>query len=474
MKEKILLTNLGNRNITFNAKTYQEYSFSKSTSNDFITFRDWTFQLLENWDKYKSDLEINIINPLLTSNKTYDLIIFFYSNQESFKTRIEQDTIFEAKIIEKILIEKYGYEAEKVQTIWVSKIVIDNSGLLSFYRNEINRLKKIREGAFFTICDAGGTAQQKMALKVIAEFMLKPSQHEVLYVENNSLVSDIDVNGYRNVINAEHSITLINHGEYMAAAELLDIDYTLINTKNWKNILFLHVFYRFIQNRQMAKKAINALPTVKNPILAAFIQKEGYAENKKLLDFFGSAKWMDLTDLFYKVVFFFNQKKFSQAILIFAHFYETFLLEAFGREFAPSIYGSRYNQTKEQESELNKLFYHYYAEFVDKNPDFRVQVESIMVQVMLLKVSKNTVVMEIACKLSPFFSYTNDSAENIRYINNIRNSIAHNGKIFTYNEFNRELPYFKNLMDELKIILGLKSEDLFKELNLLLENNIRS
>ena len=473
---KILLTNIGNRNLTYKGKTYQDYDFSKQVSGNYINFRDWTFELLENWSENKEDLDINIINPLITGNNNYNLIILFYSDQTSFNTRTDQDTLHEANLIENILVHKYSFDRNVIKPIKVDSIVIDNSGLLNFYRNELIKLKRIGGDFYFTICDAGGTAQQKMALKVMAEFLLKPNQYEVLYVEKNKLISDVNVNEYRKVINVEQAITLIHNGEYMAAAVLLDIDYLTINKSKWKDNLFLHVFYRFTQNNKMAKLSINALKNTKEPILLSYKNNEAFAENEELCQFFGHVKWIKLIDLFYKAIFYYNQKKFSQAVLSFAHFYESFLLEAFKKEYKSTIYGNEHKQTEEEEAAFHDVFKNHYHNFIDINPSFRIQMGSIMVQVMLMKVSPNNSVNKVARLLSPYFSYTDDSIKvnDVKYLNNVRNSIAHDGKNYSEDEFCKDLPYFEALIENLKGNLGTKSADLFRELNILIEEGLRS
>ncbi|MCZ2101498.1 MAG: hypothetical protein LC107_08185 [Chitinophagales bacterium] len=279
---KILLTNLGNRNITFQGKTYNEWDISNQNHKHFVNFANWTKKLNDDFEKEKAFLDINIINPIINQKENYDYIVLYYTDQSDYETRTDQDTIHEAAIIKRILIDRYEYIEDRIITIAVKSKVIDNGGLLKFYRSELTRIKKKYDAPFITICDAGGTAQQKMALKVIAEYVFDASQYEILYVEKNSLITDVNVNEYRKVINSEQAISLIKHGEFGAAAELLDykeiLNFQKAQKYDWKGKVMAHVIYRFNQNKNEAKHILGNLQ-VSNELLKNYMADSSHKCN---------------------------------------------------------------------------------------------------------------------------------------------------------------------------------------------------
>ena len=108
---KILLANLGNRNITYQGRSYPDFTKEEKAQ---YTFREWTKSLIEEYDLHQHSLDINILNPLLIPRGQYEKVYLYASDQSNIETRTDQDTVYEADIIKNILCDKYAYEHEEI------------------------------------------------------------------------------------------------------------------------------------------------------------------------------------------------------------------------------------------------------------------------------------------------------------------------------------------------------------------------
>ncbi len=124
-RNTILISNIGNRNISYKGTTYP--TFSKDTKEILGSFREWTEKLWKNFNEEKEYITLNIIDTLLDERKkAIDKIYLFYSDHQVGE-RNDQDTLFEAKIMKYLIEEKYQIQVEVKK---VNAIVIDNNALL--------------------------------------------------------------------------------------------------------------------------------------------------------------------------------------------------------------------------------------------------------------------------------------------------------------------------------------------------------
>jgi len=469
----IILANLGNRNILYKEKTYQQL---ESSLNPRQSFREWTRYIVENWEEEKGWVKLNILDHLLNekANETTCLVLF-YSDQMEERQR-DQDTIFIADIVEDIVLSGYK-NIKEVKKIKVDSSVVDNESLLHFYRNIIYNLNRIHEKPFFTICDAGGTAQQKSALKIITEFLIPQNKYEVLYINAKSKqLEKVDQREYRNIIQTEQAIQLIRCGEFEAASVLLEFrafhDPDSFSSSNWREWLFGHVYYRFYQERGLSIKCSNKLSRLK-PVIVHFKTGEKVIENEELYKVFQSPNdWLEITDRLYKCLFYLELGNYNETIMAFAQFYETFLTKCI-----ESIYDfdleskneEKVNGYMEKTNEIMQKNYHHY---IQKNPKFSIHLQSLSVKCMLLKVSEFEFVRNIASNLSPYIEYTDDSKSGVTKITSIRNKIAHSNKLVT-SSLKEKLNYLPDLIRECSKSIGLKQNNVYSELIDILEKSLR-
>ncbi len=215
--KKIILANLGNRNITYKEKSFPD---QKQTFPE-MSFRSFTEWLLNNFETEKPFIGMAILPDLFEDidiTNCQKLILFFSDIQGG--DRNDQDTIHEAKIIRRLTNELYPHLEVDLKGVYCS--VTDNDGLMQTYRRHLLEITKEHPDAFYIVCDAGGTAQQKAALKILIEFLFHQNQFTAYNVLQNSnrKIEEVKSIEYRKVINQEQIRSLIRKFNYVAAYEI--------------------------------------------------------------------------------------------------------------------------------------------------------------------------------------------------------------------------------------------------------------
>jgi len=471
---KILLANIGNRNITFRNKTHN------SKVNE-LTFRDWTQDILKRYEQLKHDLDINIINPLVDREDRPAKIILFYSDQSKLNTRTDQDTIFEAQLLKNILHDKYSYPKDSIQLIHVNCKVIDNGALTSFYRKSLFEIKRNNQYDRLTICDAGGTAQQKMALKIMAEFVLDEAEYEVKYVERNKWISVVNLDEYRGVISTEQAIKLIHHGQYTAASELLD--YQAIDlfhlTNEWKKKVYAHVYFRYIGNTKMAQQNVMGLRRIKNVHLKNYKQKMLDFESKGLEKVWSMEKLFKLTDYLHKAEFLFQIGQYSHSVLSFAQFYEYLLdqnlLSIFGKKKLKKINAGNEVTLSEFRKYLVDNCKREIEVCEGRYEDYTLVGNSLAIKCIIAKNSKLEIIRKVAGLLSVHIDYTDDASDEYGYINKLRNKVAHNGLFLTQSDMRdgQVASFYEELLLSVIKVFQFRNGNPFTDLNTIIEQLLR-
>lgn len=457
------MTNIGNRNIIYKGKSYAEH-------NDNINFLDWSYNLLENYIHYKDDLDINIFKPLLRPENNIESILILYSDQSKLNTRTNQDTIYEAKIIKQILIDKYQYKDKDIELLPIKVKVVDNGALMKDYRSKLIQIRR-REFSKLIICDAGGTAQQKMALKIMAEYILENNQYEIKYTEDNNIVSDVSINEYRKILDDEQSIKLMHHGQFYEALRILGFENLNQSSSDVKINLLKYLHFRFNNNPIKAKEAISRAVNVKMPPLVLnYINRCADSDLIELSDYFGTPIFILLIDKFYKVLFYRSIHLYSECILALSQFYEFLFSESVKR--IDPIYNFGQNITRghsdEQIQNLNEFISQSYPDLIGHRADIR----STNTQLLICKKTGPLSIQNMACLLSPYIEFT-DNTINTQTINPIRNKIAHEGLYLSKLDFENS-KQIVCLISGLQELLKLTNQNLFKDICNYIEDKIRS
>ena len=209
--KNIILANIGNRNLIYQGKAIISNSQGGKPE---VSFRKRTFELNGQYDTIKDELNEQILSILLNDigPESVEKLVLFASNNQIEGDRNDQDTIYEAIILKKMFSERLGLQVDVVE---YTQNVTHNDELLRFYRNILRQYQNTNVPII--ICDAGGTAQQKAALKIAAEYILDPSFFEVRYVMPSGKITTVDQVEYRKIIDEEQVIALVKHGQYSGA-----------------------------------------------------------------------------------------------------------------------------------------------------------------------------------------------------------------------------------------------------------------
>jgi len=457
--QRLLITNIGNRNILYNGKSFAELSRTDLKDSK-ITFREWTEKILNNFDEEKTHLQLNILPPLLEKLwKQFDVLILFYSDQEAHN---HQDTIYMARLIKKLLLLKDVPYEVILQKIHGS--VVDNNSLLKYYRNQINFMNFKFDNPFYFLCDAGGTPQCKSALKISAEFILDQERFKVYYVNPDGSINEVDTDEYRSIINMEQAIILIRQNEYLSALNLLGMNLEeAINSRFLIGKLLAHLHLR---KNGYYKKALSHLDKFRKKDLEKFdilrkTQKGAILGSSELLkDFLGEDFYNDLVEKLYIIILYRDQKNYTELILKTSIFYESLLTKIIEVKYGYDLNSDFYNASKSFIDDCNSGKFEIEWEKTSLVGEKEVKGASVPVMLEFLKRDNDEIVRPIIETLIRFFPVKRN-----RRINILRNNIAHRGDFVDENLMKTRAPvdFFKTL-NELIDLFQLQYKNIYSEL----------
>ena len=457
--KKILLSNIGNRNIKYKGKTFIKEIHGED-------FKEWTKNLLDNFPSEREFLEINILNDLLDEiiSET-STIILFASNQVN-EVKQDQDTLFEAQIMKKLIEEKYFGVEVKIEEIHCK--VTDNDELLRRYRSKLKNYKNIFSEHHFVICDAGGTPQQKSALKIMTEFMLDETAFEVRYVNPNGILEPVKQIEYRKIILSEQIKVLIEKGEYRAALEIWGITDPTDNKicKGDFEKLLCYAYFRFNHQHEIVSEMsfkVNFLE--KNADIIEYRQKNTSILHLEWEDVMSPESLFLLGEHLETLFFRWQKRQYNECILSLSVLYEFYLYATIEHKFGYKLTNSEKFSSEQKKliDVAKKRFTNVATAFPDEImhgvPFLLVVAENIEISTSqkFLKILKKYISTGSKWKFS-----SNDSKT--MGINTVRNKIAHNGKYVDQKFVNEYIPYLPMLVEGIFEIFKIE-ESYFNLLN---------
>ena len=218
---KILISNIGNRNLKVDGK----FIMKIFDSDDNGSFRDRTRTILNQLkdNSFTSTLEPAIVNEVIELEKEeLDKVILISSDMPE-SMRNDQDTIFEGEILCKIL--KLKYPKIEFVNVPITASVFVHDELFRQYHRILRELKKTNIQNHIVYCDAGGTSQQKFAMKISLEYLFESDEITVYYVaQEQKGVSKLlagESYEYRKIIDMEHAIRAIHSSAYQLSISIL-------------------------------------------------------------------------------------------------------------------------------------------------------------------------------------------------------------------------------------------------------------
>jgi hypothetical protein len=446
----VLLANIGNRNISFQGKPYDKLS-EEQKAHFGGTFKAFTQTVLSEFEHFSADLSCNIINQILEALGVdfFDHVILFGSDQLTDNpSKTDQDTLWAAQILAKLLVKQGFLTENQVKVYPVKCDISDNDGLLRYYREQIKRINRDYMYPNVSICDAGGSPQQKVALKIMAEFMVDSQQLEVLYVNaKNKAVEKVSQIEYRNIITAEQVRSLTSKGQYKAALSLRQVEdvNTISTTKSLANRLVGLGYFLSIGNYEMYQKTLRGMKS-KERERFSFLQESPN----------------DIQSTLTKAQFLNRAGQYDSAILSFAVFYEKYLSQSIAEHLQYDLVNSTqyHREIKRLKKEAFEKFENVKLKFEPDN------IPDIAFKVTVAQNIEGEAHQTFVNALANFIG-GNPENDNPKFIaiNTVRNKIAHEGFIPDDVFMKKQLSYFSELIGAAAQLTQLPAENVFELLN---------
>jgi len=474
----ILLANIGNRNLKLKADARDMADIAKEKK---LSFRAYTQQLwheLQAGKRSVEDFDIAIIPEMLLRHHAGECkaIHLFYSDQLPDVPQNGQDTVYSSQIIGKVL-EASGY------SVILNKIdfsVVDYERLMKYYRRHLIKLLEDVEQDKIILLDAGGTSQQKLSLKIVAEFLVPEERLEVyngiIRADKGTDIEPVPLNEYRSILSVLQAEQLIEQGLYHAALNLL----------GEKTSPVLQIALRTLSNQ------IDSIPMdgeQRNAIEQLKSGKFGKSDFKLLSDFPQST-------LAYNPLIHDNLLKNCQRRLSIAEFYDKkesytdFILSAyqFIEEFLDSCAKVVLNVENKYKNENIIIKQEFHPEWIEAAKEVSVVLDNY--DKLLKNEGKQGVKLsvytlsELCCQANDEvlkgiatgirrFIYFQSIDEKKAGISQLRNKMVHDGTGVTKEIIGKNLPGFIDTFRTWPALLGLPEENYFIRANKLLKEELR-
>ena len=456
--KKIILANIGNRNLTYQKKNIPNPRHDQPGQS----FRECTQEFLADYENIKADLNEQILSVLIAhlGMEAIEKVVLFSSDNQIEGDRNNQDTIYEAQLLQRLWAEQMNL---RVEIVTFTRNVTHNDDLLRFYRDTLRPYQATDTP--IVICDAGGTAQQKAALKIAAEYLLDPTRYLVRYVDSGKIIPVEQVE-YRRIIDEEQVVALVEHGQYAGALAI----YRKLYDSNPEVLALLHLLKNradlFWANAQAyvsdeLKMALPSLASFKGG--KAIGNHTAFKSAISAKGFYGLCERLEVAHLRWQ------QGDWSRAVLGFSVFIEGLVNEIIqqqGRFMLVQQYPRASKALAESinvEGEHKDLLFYFGGEVVPGLPLMLKYAQ---------KTTKNEVVKAILTEFEPLNSRTNGS-EGKRGLDCLRNDLAHKGKSVEEEDLKNNAPTIGQTIEGTRQQMGFPTDNTYSTMSQLLINYLR-
>lgn len=465
---KILLAHLGNRNLLFEGKTF--YSLPREQQEG--GFRAFSQRLLREYPTLADKIGLNILPPLLEAHSADISQIILFSSDHPPGYRNDQDTCYAGEVLARKLKELYPLLP--VHNEIIRQPVTDPNKLLQAYRKALNEIQDTYPDAQLMVCDAGGTPQQKSALKIMLEFLYDPEDIEVYYVAQGqnyeSVLELAEPVEYRRIIDAEQLFGLIEHGYYQGAIELYGRRHRAARFKPLWPLLHFGQFRkqrltaearRYAEASQYPADLYAQLPFLRN-----FQSGEPLGSNWAWAgELMPQEVYFDLCELLSLVQFQLSLRDYTQVVMQLSRFVENYIRALLTHQFACPFDKSNGEGIRKMMQIAGKM--PHVSRHFGKRPLKAVLATEILVCQELPNLPHQRLIKHIQMlnsQLHPLFRGKRRQQGGIVALNEVRNRVAHQGQGVSEATFNAipGLVQFVLLASE---ILGLPESNVYLEMN---------
>ena len=268
---KILLANIGNRNIRYNGEFIEKSYDKQSENSNKVDFYEFTKMIYENIETEKNNITIEIIDSILADFKI-DKIYFFVTNQ---KPNFNQDTYYEAKIIEYLLKDQY-----KIEIIELHQDPRDRELTFKFFENFFNS-NNFTQNDYLYISWSWWVPAMKEALNF----------YSIIKYTSNSIIVDVDEKS-KKVFSSEIQNEYLKNFDKNILKEMIqnyDYSWAYIFLKNSRiNSQELVNYCLYLSNRYNFnfEKANNLLNNFKSKVVKAIKLNNNFISEDILFELF--------------------------------------------------------------------------------------------------------------------------------------------------------------------------------------------
>ncbi len=425
----LLINNIGNRHL-----------YHKDKFIDKKQFRNLTKTILHNWEKEKQFVRLNILLQALEKLEILpDKIVLFATDQGEDNLHGNQDTLYAAEIIKKILEE--DFDINDVEIITIIKNPSDENELIPEYKKRINGLHYRNPEYLWQFLDAGGTPQQKLACK-----LLIPEIHpynKLIYLENVEGVEEQDLrlkktDAIETIFTLKNIKNLVKLGHYDSAVDLISMEnkafkFILIGNYRIKNIYKNVSFSNKEKVIEVIKQYSEQIPVI------SFTELQNQLSPKA---FFMYGEFLARVHLFY------TQKRYNDFVLNFHQSLEFLLIDFLLKQAEELGYN---NLTGHNENDKVTSFIKDYMpelNFPDSIPS-RLRVA--------LKIANNEQwsgiekVFKLYAAIHQGYQKHFENKVLNSGLDSLRNSVAHRGKALTVTDIKTVKQSFKDLIKILQL-----------------------
>lgn len=470
MKKKILIANVGNRTIMKEAKNGGLLPLTE--------FRE-DLELHEEMQDY-SELKLKILNQLI-DKFSFENIILFSSDSSGLGERnalSEKDTRKVGEILKNVIpLYNVKYTKDQIQNIVLNCNMVREDELIKSYQKHIQDLLQKFPLLLYEwiVCDSGGTPQQKSAMKIILDFLLKYEDYKLYQVEETQKYDDKtgalmftgDSNlqlmsraSYRKIFAKQQVSLLISKGNYQAAAFLWKASAYNKEDDLYFILLFWHYRITHITENAMKFYALDNTKTKR------FIKDN--KDNQQLLTLLSYFKESHLPQYLTGII---NNKNYQNLIEV-LHcivFYKSIGVEDWGQVVLQShvfieklswAITTNYGLNQSfRVSETDENFYSEAKEFLkSSSSDFQnvrdspyytfdksKVVLSTITQILYAetKVNQNSGIRDI---ITTFKECEKKFRSDGKGLDQLRNRVAHDGKGCTKDKLNEHVPRFEEYL----------------------------
>ena len=202
--KKILISNIGNRNIAWNGEIIPVKNF-----------RNETEKIWNNLDREKSKISIHIISNHISTDTEKIVLISTCQKNEEYNY---QDTFFEGKILKQLLEKKYQIPV-LIETF--NGNPTDENEVFAFYADFFKKLLAENSQQKLVFNDAGGTPQMKLVVKEMLEYYLSSDKYDIVYSDQNDVKRQVERIYKNKYVLLKTARKFVNEFNYNAAIRVL-------------------------------------------------------------------------------------------------------------------------------------------------------------------------------------------------------------------------------------------------------------